>query len=283
MPRNHRLRHLRLHLIRVIPLVSTQISRSYSGIARMNFGFFVGATEMYRAYGHMILFVQLGEGQGTDPAHTWVVDCAPGPPSPTLPIALSDDPSNVLQHSIPGELNRITRGFAPASGILPPGPDATYSAEEAAQVHDAHALWQMEYRSLGESHFKVVYQFSEQEFVPLDYNVHHYAKMFKPFEDIFSDDVVGAMFALSESDADSGLPVTRRSLEKYSLFRGVFKRRLGDKLLEQVVCQSEADRVNVLRKYFGITIEDKDIVHIQKTEACWEKKKPTSPKLDELM
>ncbi|KAL5488452.1 hypothetical protein ACEPAI_6570 [Sanghuangporus weigelae] len=257
--------------------------RSYSGIARMNFGFFVGGKEAYQAYGHMILFVQLGEGQGTDPAHTWIVDCAPGPPCPTLPIPLSDDPTNVLQHSVPGELNRLTRGFAVASSILPPGPDAQYSPEQAAQVNDAHALWQMEYLPLGKSEFMVLYQFSEQEFTALDFNVHHYAKMFKPFEDIFSDDVVGARFALSESATDSGLPVTKRSLEKYTLFRGVFKRRLGDKLLEKIVCESEEDRVNVLRNYFGITIADKDIAHIQKTEARWEKKKATTPETDELL
>ncbi|EJD00744.1 cysteine proteinase [Fomitiporia mediterranea MF3/22] len=246
--------------------------RSYSGIARMNFGFFTGGGADYQAYGHMILFVQLGEGQGTDPAHTWVIDCAPGPPVPMLPIPLSDDSENVIQATVPGEYNRLTRGFSSASGLIPPGPGAPYSPEQVAQINDIHALWQVEYRGSGKAtDYTIVYQFSEQEFTTLDYNVHHYAKMHKPFEDVFSYDVVCAKFTLG--DDDSGRRITERQLERWTLFRGVFKRRLGNELLEKIECSSEEDRVNVLRRYFGITIEDKDIVHIKGTAASWEKMK----------
>ena len=154
----------------------------------MNFAFFTGTGEAYAAYGHMVLFVQLGEGQGTDPAHTWLVDCAPGPPSPSLPMPLSDDPDNIQQNWVPGEYNRITRGFAQSSSIISPVPapgtdlngasvyTSAYTADQAKDVWDAHALWQMEYKGAGKaSEFKIIYQFSEQEFLPVDERTGCYA------------------------------------------------------------------------------------------------------------
>ena len=279
----------------------------------MNFGFFTRSGDSYQAYGHMILFVQLGEAHYSDPAHTWLVDVAPGPPVPMLPMPLTDDPENVMQNSTPSEFNRLTRGFAPNSGILPPSSDAVtvdqdqdqgtapYSADQAQQVRDAHALWQVEYRPPGaDAKYMIVYQFSEQEFTSLDYNVQHYAKMFKPFEDVFSDDVIAMRFVLAQdvddvnsADHTNGvngngngtatattttLPITKRSVQRLTLFRGIFKRRLGEKLLEKIECKSEEDRVAILRKYFEIDIADEDIAHIKDRDAAFEKKKKPLPK-----
>lgn len=250
----------------------------------MNFGIFGNGEDSYQAYGHMILFVQLGEGQGTDPAHTWVVDCAPGPPVPMHPFPLSADPENVIPHAMPPETTRLTRGFSPASSLVAPGAATAYDAKQAAEIFDAHALWQVEYcqgPGTPMSEYRIVYQFMEQEFQFSDYNVQHYAKMFKPNEDVFSDDVVCMRYALADDSAE--LPVTERPLLRFTLFRGVFKKRLGNEVLEKIVCKTEADRIEVLRKYFGVTLEDADAVHIKGRSASIEKALPMTPELEALI
>ncbi|THH05931.1 hypothetical protein EW145_g4442 [Phellinidium pouzarii] len=243
--------------------------RAYSGIARMNHGFFGNGPPAYAAYGHMMLFVQLGEGYGTDPAHTWVVDVAPGPPAPMLPMPLSADPQNIVRGASPGEVNRLTRGFSPQSSlVLPDAPGSPYSPNQAARVVDEHALWQVEYCGGAGSptpEFKPVYQFMEQEFSLLDYAVQHYTKMYKPFEDIFWDDIVCARYVLADEHEEGAerRKITERTLAKLGLFRGVVKKRIGFRELERVVLKSESERVVALKKYFDVNIEEKDIVHIE--------------------
>ncbi|KAI5120716.1 hypothetical protein M0805_006423 [Coniferiporia weirii] len=247
--------------------------RAYTGIARMNFGFFGDGKPVYSAYGHMVLFVQLGEGHGIDPAHTWVVDVAPGPLISMLPTPLSADPQNVVPGATPGEVSRLTRGFSPQSSLVLPGSDAgAYSTEQAAHVDEAHSLWQLEYRGGAGTpvpEFVAIYQFMEEEFFPVDYAVYHYTKMYKPFEDIFWDDIVNTRYVLGDEGEEGAesRKITERPLSKLTLFRGVVKKRFGYKVLDRIVLKSEEERVAALQKYFGVTVKQEDIVHIEGREA----------------
>ncbi|KAI5117490.1 hypothetical protein M0805_009551, partial [Coniferiporia weirii] len=85
--------------------------RAYASAARMNTVFHLDTAPSYAAYGHMILFVQLGtEDSDTagNGARTWLVDVAPGPQSPLLPMPLSNDPDNIIANATPEQENRLT-------------------------------------------------------------------------------------------------------------------------------------------------------------------------------
>ena len=250
----------------------------------MNFGFFVHGEPSYQAYAHMVLFVQLGEGQGTDPAHTWFADVAPGPPVPLGAIPLSDDPRNVVQNATPDEDNRLTRGFSPSSSLEPPS-SSVYSPEQAKAVSESHALWQMEYRSPGKKDYQILYQFFEQEFTPIDYNVHHYAKMFKPHEDVFSDDVILFRYVLADEGEEGAekKKITERHLARLALFRGVLKKRVGEKVVLRIDCKSEKERLNLIREHFGIKVTEEDLIHIKGRTAAFENKLEITPEIDELL
>lgn len=274
--------HLFLGVIRALGY------RSYTAVARMNFGYFTGGEPSYAAFGHMVLLVQLGPGHAVDPAHTWLVDVAPGPPAPVFPMPLSVDPANILPGATAGERHRFTRGFSPKSSLVYPGSaEASYATEQAASIDDHHALWQVEYDAGPDTPrpgFGVIYQFGEQEYDNVDFMVQHYAKMFKPHEDVFWDDVVAFNYFL----ADEGEPgaqerkITERPLGKYSLFRGVVKKRFGMKVLEQVSIKSEEERVAALKKYFGITVEVKSIAHIKGRDASLAKMQKLPPEMEAL-
>lgn len=200
-------------------------------------------------------------------------------------MPLSDDPKNVLVQGGSGEneeeeVFRLTKAFHPESSLV---------VDQNGTVPIAHAVWQVDYHERGSkldsdvdpiSEFVAIYQFSEEEFTRADFAVHHYMLMNKPSADIFSDDIVAARYVTLEPAAknrdDNSDDVLELPIEKRTMFRGVVKRRkLGAREeLETIKLTSEAHRVECLRKYFDIMVEEGDIEHIKNRSSALDRVQP---------
>ncbi|EJU04823.1 cysteine proteinase, partial [Dacryopinax primogenitus] len=208
---------------------------AYAGAGRVNrfLSAEIDTPAEYKPLCHMVLFVN-PEGM-----ETHVVDVGFGGGGLTRPLELREG-AEVPGAS--GERIRLRRSLVPGA---------------VRQAQDACVL---SAKRMDKDHWKDLYHFSETEMTLMDMVVLSYSNCAMPGVGSFWYDVVAFFFKIE--------PGTEEQPEGSEMYRviltggKVWEDRKGEKKLIRA-CESEEDRVQVLKEYFGLTVELEDIRWIQ--------------------
>lgn len=210
-------------------------SRIYSGSAEQGYG----------GWTHIVNLVTIA---GT----RYLLDGGFGPQAATRPLALEPERESVQ--------------IAPARSRL------RYEALPQ-MLNRRQKVWVYQHRYGGEAEWKTMYCFSDLEFTPRDVESMNFAPWRSP-QTFFTHQVVGVRFTVSgevgpegRRGGGSGSP-GEEALEgeidgALALNQDVLKwRRHGEKVLD-VKFNSEAERLEALRMYFGIRLREEDVEAIK--------------------
>ncbi|KAL2351588.1 arylamine N-acetyltransferase 1 [Cryomyces antarcticus] len=145
--------------------------------------------------------------------------------------------------AVPLEENHIQRNIDPSSILL-------IQSHIAPQTEPAQKLWLYQSRVNDHGDWNDVYCFAETEFIPQDFESMTVSTSFRR-NSFFSFSIAMCRMIMAGEVGDS-------SVEEDELIGTVMlttkeaKVRIRGKVVEQVEFESEADRLNALRKYFGI-------------------------------
>lgn len=181
--------------------------------------------DAYMGFSHMVNLVKL-DGQ------VYTVDVGFGSDGPIRPIPL--DPTHVAQGIGEQEMRVFKDGIS----------DNTDSSQR---------LWIYQTRYSPAHQWKPVYCFTEQEFLPQDYEIMSYFTSTSR-KSFFTQAVVVVEMIKGENDEIVGT---------LAMTNGSFKRRIKGNSEIVAECKSEDERVEALSNYFGIKLEPEEIEGIK--------------------
>ncbi|TFK23881.1 arylamine N-acetyltransferase 1 [Coprinopsis marcescibilis] len=219
--------------------------RAYSGAARVNANFQHPEKEPdYTFLTHMVVFVQ----PGSESRETLVVDVGFGAYGLVRPIPLSESQDSWVYGAFSTEAHRLTRTLPFNSSL-----DAS-----------GQKKWNLEIGSVSEDGvpqhdkpWKLMYSFTEEEFSLRDYEDANVVVSHNPRPNFFSENVLAVKYIRDEKSRKQG------DMSRVTLL-GKEVRRIGWAGSE-VLCmlETELDRLDALKRYFGIDIPREDIANIQ--------------------
>jgi arylamine N-acetyltransferase len=180
---------------------------------------------------HIVLIVKLaGSGE------KFVIDTAFGGDGPTKPLPLKHD---FVTTNLGTQENRYIW-----SGIeqQPPRPDG-----------ERQMWWIYQYRNSIDKPWRSFYVFTEVEFLLADFNImSHFTGATGETHQVFT--VLIVLFQRSNEEDGEELRITGKRM----LVNGVVKQNLGGRTEVVKVCETEEERIDVLKELFGITLEQEE-------------------------
>ncbi|KAI4598407.1 N-terminal acetyltransferase [Pestalotiopsis sp. 9143b] len=166
----------------------------------------------------------------------YAVDVAFGGDGPTAPMPLVD---GAVQGNLGAQEVRLVRDWA------------------STQVHrvDEAKLWIYQYRNGQDKEWNSYYAFTETEFMAADWGVVNYWTSTCPDSHQTRTVLVVRFLARQKPGGEEG------ELEIYGkrmLVNGVVKENLGGKTRQLASCKTEAERIDVLRSQFNITLSQEE-------------------------
>ncbi|KAK0755021.1 arylamine N-acetyltransferase 2 [Schizothecium vesticola] len=189
----------------------------------------------YTGFVHLVILLTL---PGDDSGQRYVLDAGFGGDGPTQPMPLVE--GLVHHNSVGTQEVRYSRGWLGGkSRFVPPGDD--------------RRLWIYEYRNGVEKGWNAFYAFdADFEFLEGDFGVmSHYTST---AEASFQTRAVLVVRFLRGEGEDGGVRVKG----KVMMAGPVVKRNLGGKTEVIKVCETEAERVDALREWFGIVLTEEE-------------------------
>ncbi|KAF7888917.1 hypothetical protein EAF00_009217 [Botryotinia globosa] len=122
------------------------------------------------------------------------------------------------------------------------------------QIDQSKPLWIFQYRNGPEKEWNSWYAFSEHEFLPEDFEIMNYFVSTNMSERNFqTKNVLIVAFVMGEDEEGKEKIVGKRML-----FNEMVKENMGGKTRLVKVCESESERVEIIREFFGITLTDEE-------------------------
>nr|CBL43285.1 TPA: arylamine N-acetyltransferase 1 [Botrytis cinerea] len=123
------------------------------------------------------------------------------------------------------------------------------------QVDQSKPLWIYQYRNHPSKEWNSFYAFSEHEFLHEDFEIMNYYVSTSLSERNFqTKNVLIVRFVRGEDEEGQ-----QKIVGKRMLLNGEVKQNMGGKTQLVKVCESESERVEVLREFFGITLTEEEI------------------------
>lgn len=182
---------------------------------------------------HVVLIVELGAA-----GEKYVCDVAFGGDGPTMPMPLAHP------------------------GLVTPnlGTQEIRLVQERIAGSRKHAFWVYQYRNSPQKPWNTFYAFSETEFLESDFGpVNYWTSQGPTFQ---KTTVIIVKFLLGEADQETG---EHEVTGKIMLVNGVVKRNMGGKTETVEICETEADRVQAMKKWFDIDFTREQLAGIKDT------------------
>ncbi|KAL8683538.1 MAG: hypothetical protein Q9186_000450 [Xanthomendoza sp. 1 TL-2023] len=157
----------------------------------------------------------------------YMVDVGFGGNGPTAPLPLQDG----LIH------NRI----------YPSGMRLIYSNIESIHTDPTQCVWSFQVRQSEGEKWQTQYCFTETEFLPQDYEIMNFWTS-RSRKSIFTQSILLAKMVMEREKLVGSL----------TMFTAEAKRRVGGEVVESRTCQTERERVEVLREWFGIRLTEEE-------------------------
>lgn len=120
-------------------------------------------------------------------------------------------------------------------------------------------FWVYQYRNSPEKPWNSFYAFNDTECLEMDFRaINYWTSQAPTFQ---QTTVIIVKFLLGQDDASGDSKI----IGKLMLVNGVIKRNMGSKTEVVEVCKTEAERVQALRKWFGITLTEEEVAGITNT------------------
>jgi arylamine N-acetyltransferase len=202
----------------------------------------------YVGFVHIVIIVEFPNLLDTDGIpDKYVCDVGFGGDGPTVPMPLRT--GYVIQNLGTQEI-RFAYDYIPQVGRI--------GRHEGSR---RQRFWIYQYRNSSAAEWNSFYCFAETEFLEVDFNViNHYTSTGQTFQ---LTTILIVKFIPAEHEADM-LPRIRGKL---MLVNETVKRNMGGKTEIVQVCQTEAERVIALQKWFGITLTQDEIEGITSSVA----------------
>lgn len=177
---------------------------------------------LYTSWSHMVNIITLANGE------RYLIDVGFGNNGPTCPLPLID--------------GRESQGIAPASMRI-------VREKIPATINPNDRLWIYQHRTSSAFDWEPMYCFTETEFLPRDYEMMNF----------WTSQSRSSLFTYRifcvRSIMDEG---SHELLGTLILTGAEVKRRVGEKSEQLKVCKTEADRVEVLERMFGVRLTDEE-------------------------
>ncbi|KAL0568122.1 hypothetical protein V5O48_013873 [Marasmius crinis-equi] len=232
--------------------------RTYAGQGRVNGLMMTDAPPKYSTIQHMVLFVQPSEGDKT----TYLVDAGFGGGGLVRPILLAEDA--VVLGTTPTEKHRLKRGPHPESvlGKLKPPSSSIELSITPSTIEDPAALsWRLEVQrdrkdpSAPPAPWRALFTFSETEYFQSDFELSSFYVSTHPDGSPFLQNVLCVKyFYVDDRKEDLGLMF---------LYRDEVKQHTGTTSQEVAKIKTEEERIQKIREFYGIDIDDAAIEHIR--------------------
>ncbi|KAF9260736.1 arylamine N-acetyltransferase 1 [Marasmius fiardii PR-910] len=225
--------------------------RAYSGSGRINTGP-PDSPPKFLPFTHMLLFIQPAEGSNV----TYFIDASGGGSSLTQPILLADGES--VMGSTPSEKHILVRTSREESSLeVSPSGDSGLKVEWRLFVNHL--------KDSGAISARIMYSFIEDEFFHVDYEAAN-VSVYNKKEDIFWNNVVCAKcFFLDDQQMEeierqpsllTAEDVWKRPyLGRLALEGRTIKRHIGKRTEVLKTMETELDRLEGLKEWFGIEID----------------------------
>jgi arylamine N-acetyltransferase len=187
---------------------------------------------------HTILVVTFPNGE------RWSSDVAFGGDGPTVPLPLLDPeaaPTHITTN-LGSQQVRIIRDFVPGMPA------------RASLGGKSEAFWVYQYRNSSTKDWNSFYCFQEIEFLEQDFTVmNFYTSQGKTFQRVM---ILIIKFLLSDAAAEGdGSSI----IGKVMMFNGMIKRNMGGKTEIVEDCKTEPQRIEALKRWFGIELTEEEI------------------------
>ncbi|KAL4797187.1 putative N-acetyltransferase family protein [Aspergillus venezuelensis] len=193
-----------------------------------------GQDVKFGSLGHMVLIVTIG-------AEKYMVDVGFGNNNPTSPLSLQ---SKTTAKNHPGTLMRLVKEPLP----------------EAVDQSQKFWMYQVTYTTTPahETDWQTMYAFSEAETLPQDFAMMNVNTSQTP-SSWFTQTVVCVKHIFEESGDEEGL----RAAGMYVLTEREVKKRAGGKAEVVMKLENEEDRVEALKRWFGIELAEYEVQGIR--------------------
>lgn len=194
----------------------------------------------YIALTHIVLIIELpqagGQGAGEGQAAAvdkYVCDVAFGGDGPTVPMPLRD---GVVTRNLGAQEIRLAHERLPRS---------------------VHKFWVYQYRNGPAKPWNSFYAFTDSEFLEADFgSINYFTSQAPTFQ---KTTVIIVKFLLGPDEATGEDKVAG----KVMLVNGVVKRNMGGKTEVVAECSTEKERLEAIKKWFGIDFSDEEIAGIK--------------------
>lgn len=180
---------------------------------------------------HIVLIVELGTADGQ--VEKYVTDAAFGGDGPTVPMPLQD---GIVTQNLGTQQIRFAYERIPKS---------------------SQKYWVYQYRNNPEKPWNSFYAFSDIECLEADFHAVNYWTSQGPTFQKTTVIIVKFLLGTDEATGDS------KVIGKLMLVNGVVKRNVGGKTEVVEVCSTEPERIDALKKWFGIELTEDEIAGIK--------------------
>lgn len=196
---------------------------------------------------HIVIFVQIPQADGTPPQETYVVDVGVNLMGPARPMLLRED--EVIMGAAPPEKHRLIKAPMPHSSLDETDPESRAVADSwMFQVNlDGRG------KPLPEGTWRIMFAFGMQEYSVRDFEAFSFVVMYKP-KGILNDRIMASRWEPYGDGLFARMVLSKR--HKVIWYGGQEVRTLKELYNEQ-------DRIDALREYFGIIIEEGGEIYLR--------------------
>lgn len=183
---------------------------------------------------HIVIIIDLGTQDG--PSEKYVCDAAFGGDGPLFPMPLKE--------------GVVTQNL---------GTQEIRFAYERIPKATSHKFWIYQYRNGPDKPWNSFYAFNDTECLEMDFKaINYYTSQFPTFQ---QTTVIIVKFILGPDEATGDNKVTGKLL----LVNGSIKRNMGGKTEVVEVCKTESERIQAMKKWFGISLTEDEVIGIKDT------------------
>lgn len=178
---------------------------------------------------HIVLVIALDSGE------EYTCDVAFGGDGPTVPMPLKH---GVVTPNLGTQEIRLVQERIPGSR--------------------KHKFWVYQYRNSPQKPWNSFYAFNETEFLDIDFRaVNYWTSQGPTFQ---KTTVIIVRFLLGEADEVTG---ENEIVGKIMLVNGIVKRNMGGKTETVEICETESERVQAIKKWFGMDLTEEEVSGIE--------------------
>ncbi|KAG8870952.1 N-terminal acetyltransferase [Tulasnella sp. 331] len=213
--------------------------RAYATAARSTGGMSTEFLEFSQPR-HIVLFVQIPRADGSPPQETYVVDVGVNLMGPARPMLLRE--GEVILGAAPPEKHRLIKAPMPYSSL-------EETDEESRAVAD-NWMYQVNLDTRGkllpEGRWRIMFAFGGEEYSVRDFEAFSFVVLYKP-GGILNDRIMASRWEPYGDGLFARLVLSKR--HRVMWYGGEEVRTLKE-------LHNEQDRIDALREYFGISIEE---------------------------